>query len=297
MNIYLIGMPGVGKTTIGEQLAKLLKYNFIDTDDLMKQKCDIPFNELLKKEKKFRVVESEIINNIKSVKNTVVSLGGGSILNKQNIDNLYGIIIYLKLDIDLLRNRVDVSTRPLLQKNDIKKVFESRKKLYEEYSDYVIENNNIDETLNEIKEYVSKPKKKVIIVNGPNLNMLGKRDVNHYGTKTLDEINDLIYSYDIFDYEFYQSNVEGEIINKIQKIEKFDAIVINPAAYTHTSVAIRDALETVDIPKIEVHLSDINNREKFRKINFITEVCDKKFVGKCEYSYLDAINYLKKIKI
>lgn len=141
--------------------------------------------------------------------------------------------------------------------------------------------------------------KKVLVINGPNLNMLGKRPKEHYGAKTLDEINELIKKEagDSFEINFYQSNYEGDIVTIIQDaVTEYDAIVINPAAYTHTSVAIHDALEIFNGVKIEVHLSKVDEREDFRKINFVRSVCDKCFSGNFEGSYIDAIKYLKNIK-
>ena len=141
--------------------------------------------------------------------------------------------------------------------------------------------------------------KNVLVINGPNLNMLGKRPKEHYGAKTLAEINELIKreANNSFLVDFYQSNYEGDIITKIQDaISNYDAIIINPGAYTHTSVAIHDALEIYNGIKIEVHLSKVDEREDFRKVNFVRDVCNKTFAGKLEGSYLDAINYLKNIK-
>ena len=136
---------------------------------------------------------------------------------------------------------------------------------------------------------------KVLVLNGPNLNMLGKRPKEHYGSLTLDEINELIKKEADFDYDFFQSNCEGRIVTKIQEavLKEYDAIIINPGAYTHTSVAIHDALEMFNGIKIEVHLSEVDNREDFRKINFVRDVCTKTFSGKKEESYLEAVRYLK----
>ena len=140
--------------------------------------------------------------------------------------------------------------------------------------------------------------RKVLIINGPSLNMLGKRPKEHYGSLTLDDINDYIIDENdnCFELEFYQSNHEGDIVTKIQDSLDCFAIVINPAAYTHTSVAIRDALEIFDGHKVEVHLSDVDNRDEFRKVNFIRDVCDVCFCGSKAHSYIEAIKYLKNIK-
>ena len=139
-------------------------------------------------------------------------------------------------------------------------------------------------------------KKKILVINGSNLNMLGKRDPNNYGSLTLDYINNfLVESFnEYFDLEFFQSNIEGEIINKLHQSFHYDGIVINPGGFTHTSVSIRDALEMITSPKMEVHLSNVNEREEFRKINYIKDVCDQSFIGMKHMSYYEALKYLQK---
>jgi len=118
---------------------------------------------------------------------------------------------------------------------------------------------------------------KILVINGPNLNLLGTREPEVYGKLTLEDINKSLedYSKDLnVEIEFYQSNIEGEIVNKIQWAkENCAGIVINPAAYTHTSVAIRDAISAISLPTVEVHISNIHNREEFRKNSFIAPVC------------------------
>ena len=110
--------------------------------------------------------------------------------------------------------------------------------------------------------------KKILVLHGPNLNLLGQREVDIYGNLTLDEINQQLVKFakeHNFIVEAYQSNSEGELVTKIQEAKgNFDALVINPAAYTHTSIAIRDAISAVEIPTVEVHLSNIYKREEFR---------------------------------
>lgn len=140
--------------------------------------------------------------------------------------------------------------------------------------------------------------KKVLILNGPNLNMLGKRPKEHYGAFTLLELNEWMERENdgFFDLEFYQSNYEGDLVTKIQNCLDYFAIIINPGAYTHTSVAIRDALEMFSGIKLEVHLSEVDEREDFRRINYIRSVCTRYFAGGKEKSYLDAIKYLKNVK-
>lgn len=132
---------------------------------------------------------------------------------------------------------------------------------------------------------------KIIIINGPNLNMLGKRNADNYGNLTLENIENIIRKEFIdFEFEFFQSNVEGEIVSKIQTAQDdFDALIINPGGYTHTSVAIKDALEILTIPKIEVHLSKLSSREDFRQKMITTTSVDGYISGFKEKSYLAAI--------
>lgn len=139
----------------------------------------------------------------------------------------------------------------------------------------------------------------VLVINGPNLNMLGLRPKEHYGALTLDEINNAMKeeAYGKMDLTFMQSNYEGDIITEIQNaIGRYDAIIINPGAYTHTSVAIHDTLEIFQGVKVEVHLSHVDDREDFRKVNYIRSVCNATFSGKQKDSYLDAIKYLSSLK-
>ena len=136
---------------------------------------------------------------------------------------------------------------------------------------------------------------RIKIINGPNLNMLGKRDKKIYGEKNYKDLCDDLMDYSKdknFELEIYQSNHEGDIIDSIQKLD-YDALIINAGAYSHYSYAIRDALEIVGIPKIELHISNIYNREDFRKKSVISEVCDSIISGFGTKGYFLAIDYLK----
>ncbi|MDD4564457.1 MAG: type II 3-dehydroquinate dehydratase [Eubacteriales bacterium] len=137
---------------------------------------------------------------------------------------------------------------------------------------------------------------RIQVINGANLNMLGIREPDIYGNLTLDQINEKIArkggELDL-NLDFFQSNHEGDIIDKIHDCYgKKDGIVINPGAFTHYSIAIRDAIAAVGIPTVEVHLSDINNREDFRKISVIKSVCLKQLWGKGVNSYIEALEFL-----
>ena len=124
---------------------------------------------------------------------------------------------------------------------------------------------------------------KIMIINGPNLNMLGIREVAQYGNTSYDDLCSQIekHSKDKFQIEIYQSNIEGEIVSKIQDVveQELDGLIINPGAYTHTSIAIRDALSILNIPIVEVHISDIYKREKFRNFSYFSVIAEKVFCG------------------
>lgn len=138
---------------------------------------------------------------------------------------------------------------------------------------------------------------KILILNGPNLNMLGLREPNIYGKNTYKDLVNLLQNYaniNNLDIEIFQSNHEGQLVDKIQEAyNKFDAIIINPAAYTHTSIAILDALKAVSLPTVEVHISDISHREDFRKFSYTSLYAEKTIYGKGFDGYIEAIEYLR----
>lgn len=141
---------------------------------------------------------------------------------------------------------------------------------------------------------------KVVVINGPNINMLGIREPDVYGKDTYDTLCSKIQSFcdtESIDVEIYQSNHEGDLVDKIQSCyQNADAIVINPGAYTHTSIAILDAVKSVDLPCVEVHISDISKREDFRKISFIRLACQKTISGMGIDGYIEGIKFLKENK-
>ncbi len=137
----------------------------------------------------------------------------------------------------------------------------------------------------------------ILVINGPNINMLGIREPDIYGKSTYADLCELIKSKaeeTAVTVELFQSNHEGAIVDKIQEnLGKADGIVINPAAYTHTSVAILDALKAVSIPTCEVHISDVNSRESFRQISYVGMYAEKTFAGFGFDGYIMAMEYLK----
>lgn len=139
---------------------------------------------------------------------------------------------------------------------------------------------------------------KIYVLHGPNLNMLGKRNPQYYGTLTLVQLEEDVKAYcqkKHFEASCFQTNNEGEMIDKIHSLyeQKNIAIVINAGAWTHYSIALRDALEIVECPKVEVHLSDISKREDFRQQSVIRDVVDTHFQGEQIQSYFKAIDYIE----
>lgn len=138
---------------------------------------------------------------------------------------------------------------------------------------------------------------RILVINGPNINMIGIREKSIYGEGTYDDLIhyiEEICTREGIDVEFFQSNHEGEIIDAIQAAyQRIDGIVINPAAYTHTSIAILDALKAVAIPTVEVHLSNIHEREEYRQLSYVSEFCLKTFTGLGFEGYEKAVLLLK----
>ena len=137
---------------------------------------------------------------------------------------------------------------------------------------------------------------KILIINGPNINMLGIREPGIYGKETFHDLIRMLDNWAVtynVKIEQFQSNHEGDLVDRIQKAYgNTDAIVINPAAYTHTSIAILDALKSVAIPAVEVHISDVTTREQFRQISYASMACEKTIMGQGLDGYRQAIQYL-----
>ena len=138
---------------------------------------------------------------------------------------------------------------------------------------------------------------KILVINGPNLNMLGIREPDHYGKETYAELCSKIEKHckaKGIEVEIYQSNHEGDLVDRIQKayFDKVDGMVMNPAAYTHTSVALLDAVKSVSIPTVEVHISKVEEREAFRQVSYVRAACVKTITGHGTDGYLEAIDFL-----
>jgi len=137
---------------------------------------------------------------------------------------------------------------------------------------------------------------KILVINGPNINMLGIREPQIYGNNSFEALCNNITEHaknKNIEVKLYQSNHEGDLVDEIQKaLNVFDGIVINPGAYTHTSIALLDAVKSVNIPTVEVHISDVSKREDFRQISYIRAACVKTIAGHGINGYIEAIDYL-----
>ncbi|MBE6808785.1 MAG: type II 3-dehydroquinate dehydratase [Ruminococcaceae bacterium] len=137
---------------------------------------------------------------------------------------------------------------------------------------------------------------KILVINGPNINMLGIREPAIYGSENFATLCGNIESYakeNGIEVKLFQSNHEGDLVDEIQKAyNQFDGIVINPGAYTHTSIAILDAVKAVGIPTVEVHISDVSKREDFRQVSYIRAACVKTIAGHGIKGYIEAIEFL-----
>ena len=138
---------------------------------------------------------------------------------------------------------------------------------------------------------------RILVLNGPNLNMLGVREPDIYGKSTYTDLINMITAYcgsKGIEVSFKQSNHEGDLVDYIQQayFEKYDGIVINPGAYTHTSVALLDALKAVSIPTVEVHISDVDSREEFRQISYVSKIAVKTIKGHGFDGYIEAVDFL-----
>ena len=138
---------------------------------------------------------------------------------------------------------------------------------------------------------------KVIIINGPNLNFLGIREIEKYGSLTYEDLKNKIreHTEGKNKIEFFQSNSEGEIVTYIQELRKDKevmGIVINPGGLTHSSISLRDALSILEVPIVEVHITDIGKRESYRRVNLVSDLCIKSIVGKGIEGYIEGVDFL-----
>lgn len=315
-NIVLIGFMGSGKTTVGIRLSYRLRKSIEDTDKLIERRQKRTIREIFEQdgEEKFREMETELLRDaVHKMKNQIISVGGGTPIKEENRELLkqLGTVVYFRVKAETVCERLkNDTTRPLLQCENplerITKLLEQRKEAYEACADIIIDVDElnmqqvVDKVLDRLKAEKKEKTMKILVINGPNLNFLGIREKSVYGTQDYDYLLKLIQNKareSECEIETYQSNHEGAIIDRIQQsyFDGTSGIVINPGAYTHYSYAIRDALASITVPKVEVHISNIQEREEFRKISVTAPVCDKQIFGQGLDGYLQAIDFIRNL--
>lgn len=312
-NIVLIGFMGSGKTSVGIRLSYHMRRAVIDTDKLIEQREGKKISEIfeVEGEEYFRALETRTLKElIDKLQYHIISVGGGTPVREENRKLLQelGTVFYLKASPESIYERVkNDKNRPLLQCENpmerIRSLMEAREEAYASCADIVLDTDSmtIGEMLYVIEKNKSGRKKakkmKLLVINGPNLNFLGIREKSIYGAQDYNYLLDMIAAKakeSGHEITVFQSNHEGAIIDRIQEayFDGTQGIVINPGAYTHYSYAIRDALASITIPKVEIHISDITQREEFRKISVTAPVCDKQIYGQGLDGYLQAIDFI-----
>ncbi len=313
-NIVLIGFMGSGKTSVGLRLSYRLRMPVEDTDKMIETREGRAISDIFARdgEEAFRNMETALLEDI-SIRNyrRIVSVGGGTPVREENrmLLKKCGTVVYLRAKAETIYERLkNDTTRPLLQcENPLERITEllaARKEAYESCADIIVDVDALQ--MEDILEQISKglrgactkeKKMKLLVINGPNLNFLGIREKSVYGNQDYQFLCDMIANKakeSRCDITVFQSNHEGAIIDRIQEayFDGTEGIVINPGAYTHYSYAIRDALASIVVPKVEIHISDITKREEFRKISVTKEACDHQIYGQGLDGYLQAIDYI-----
>ena len=313
-NIVLTGMPGSGKSTVGKLIAKELGLEFSDTDEIFTEDNGITPAECIRGsgEASFRMLEKEAVKKAASNGGRVIATGGGVVLDPENIEMLAlnGKIVYLHRKL----SELSTNNRPLSEgAENLKALYYKRLPIYLSNCDMMIGvegdargvardlihglHNDFDpqKSANYIRGC---DMKRILVLNGPNLNMLGIREPDIYGRESYDDLMRMCREKASelgVTVTFFQSNHEGELVDIIQQsYGTTDGIVFNPGAYTHTSVAILDALKTVGIPTVEVHISDVSSREDFRQVSYIRSYVCETITGHGLAGYTEAMEILAK---
>lgn len=312
-NIVLVGFMGSGKSTTGIRLSYRMRRCVVDTDKLIERRQGKKISEIFaaEGEEYFRDLETELLQElVEKLQYHIISVGGGTPIREENRQLLQGLgtVFYLKASPESIYERIKHDkSRPLLQCENpmerIRDLLTKRDEYYENCADFILDTDAL--SMDEILEFIEVNKRgkkqgktmKLLVINGPNLNFLGIREKHIYGTQDYNYLLSMIENKAKetgHDISVFQSNHEGAIIDRIQEayFDNTQGIIINPGAYTHYSYAIHDALASINIPKVEVHISDITKREAFRKISVIAPACDKQIYGQGLAGYLQAIDFI-----
>lgn len=330
-SVILTGFMGSGKSSLGVRLSYRLKMPLIDTDKKIEREQGCTISEIFEKqgESYFRQLETDCIKKMIGQKSAhIISVGGGLPVKEENREILkkIGMVVYLRIRPETVYERLkEDTTRPLLQgenpQEKIKNLMDERASFYESGADAIIDVDELDteqiiqkivrqywkrqnreqKKRRERAEEARKERKKLLVINGPNINFLGIREKSVYGNEDYNYLLNMIAKKGEevgCNIEVFQSNHEGAIIDRIQDsyFDGTEGIVINPGAYTHYSYAIRDALASIIVPKVEIHISDITQREEFRKVSVTKPACDHQIYGQGLKGYLMAIDWVLEAK-
>lgn len=306
-NLVLIGFMGSGKTSVGLRLSYRLRRPVEDTDKLIERREGRSISEIFAREGEeyFRRQETALLEELVGRRHKAIfSVGGGTPVRSENRELLkrLGTVVLLRVRPETVYERLkEDATRPLLQCPDplgrIRELMEGRREAYESCADVILDVDDME--MGDILESIAKEmnRMKLLVINGPNINFLGIREKSVYGAQDYQYLLDMIRKKGEEsgnDITVFQSNHEGAIIDRIQEayFDGTEGIVINPGAYTHYSYAIRDALASITVPKVEIHISDITRREEFRKVSVTAPVCDRQIYGQGLAGYLQAIDFI-----
>lgn len=301
-NVALIGMMGSGKTTCGQLLAQRLGRPFVDCDDYIQVQAGRTIPELFADlgEEGFRALERRAIQTLSTREGLVLATGGGAVLRPENVDALRrgGLLVLLDRPPEECYDGLAVEGRPLAQggRQAFLDTYAARRAAYEGAADFTVTRfSSLEETVEEILSRLTIPFLRFLVLNGPNLNLLGRREPGIYGNESYEALCRLVRDHAAAHSAAavcFQSNHEGAIIDQIQAADGvFDAIIINPGAYTHYSYAILDALKAVSVPAFEVHISHIDQREPFRAVSVTAPACVGQIYGHGFQGYLMAMDH------
>lgn len=301
-NIVLIGMMGSGKSTCGQLLAQRLGRPFADCDAEVERASGRSIPQIFAQEGEtaFRELERQAVRELAGQPGQVIAAGGGTVLQADNVAALRrgGVLVFLQRPAQEIYDGLDRKSRPLAQRGRqaFLDTYAHRLPAYQAAADLTVSDfSSPQATAEQALQLVEGYRMRFLVLNGPNLNLLGSREPGIYGEQSYDALCALVRSHAQArgaSAVCVQSNHEGDLIDQIQAAPGvYDAIILNPGAYTHYSYAILDALKAVDVPAYEVHISHIDQRESFRAVSVTAPACVGQLYGHGFQGYLMAMDH------
>lgn len=301
-NIVLIGMMGSGKSTCGQLLAQRLGRPFADCDAEVERASGRSIPQIFAQEGEaaFRDLEHQAVQELAGRPGQVIAAGGGTVLRADNVAALRrgGVLVFLQRPAEEIYDGLDRQSRPLAQggRQTFLDTYARRLPAYQAAADLTVSDfSSPQATAEQALQLVEGYRMRFLVLNGPNLNLLGSREPGIYGDQSYDALCALVRGHARArgaSAVCVQSNHEGDLIDQIQAAPGvYDAIILNPGAYTHYSYAILDALKAVDVPAYEVHISHIDQRESFRAVSVTAPACVGQLYGHGFQGYLMAMDH------